>query len=198
MFRLRNIRLAFLKSGDYIAKMDKTVVELLLEAEAAFVAKVEYLQAQLDPVQRELATVRRALKAARGPQPSSDQLQLLPSSGSEATEASRNHFMAYPDDVLTKQYRHLTMKQLVRRALQEHFTEGATAKQMLELFRHEWGRDDVVRTSLSPQLTRLKREGVIALHGLVWHLLRPDRRVFHQAPRAIELEPPPIETEGGS
>lgn len=67
-------------------------------------------------------------------------------------------------------YARLTMKQLIRKALDEHFENGATAIEMLDFFADAWGRNDIVRTSLSPQLSRLKREGVITLHGIKWRL----------------------------
>jgi hypothetical protein len=57
-------------------------------------------------------------------------------------------------------YTNLTMKQLVVKALTEHFQNGATSRQMLDFFRDAWGRI-IERQNLSPQLTRLYQEGVI-------------------------------------
>jgi hypothetical protein len=51
-------------------------------------------------------------------------------------------------------YENLTMKELVVKALREHFRDGATAKQLREFFRDGWGRD-IARENLSPQLSRL-------------------------------------------
>lgn len=62
----------------------------------------------------------------------------------------------------------LTMKQLVLKALSEHFKAGATANELLDYFAMKWGRDDITRTSLSPQLSRLKVEQKIALFGKTW------------------------------
>ncbi len=54
----------------------------------------------------------------------------------------------------TSPYDHLTMKQLVVKALEEHFHDGATTRQLLDFFRDAWGRE-VERTNLSPQISRL-------------------------------------------
>jgi hypothetical protein len=57
-------------------------------------------------------------------------------------------------------YRHLTMKQLVVKALSEHFPQGATAKQLRDFFRDAWGRE-IARENLSPQLSRLRWDKII-------------------------------------
>lgn len=57
-------------------------------------------------------------------------------------------------------YEHLTMKNLVKKALWEQFRGGATTRQLLDFFRDAWSRN-VERTSLSPQLSRLFQDGEI-------------------------------------
>jgi hypothetical protein len=54
-------------------------------------------------------------------------------------------------------YADLTMKQLVVKALDEHFQHGATTRQLLDFFRDAWDRN-IERTNLSPQLSRLYQE----------------------------------------
>ena len=73
-------------------------------------------------------------------------------------------------------YRDLTMKQLVLKALSEHFPNGGTTRQLIDFFREAWGRD-IERTNLSPQISRLYQEGTIgrAQGRKEWHLMRrPD------------------------
>jgi hypothetical protein len=65
------------------------------------------------------------------------------------------------------------MKQLVLKALEEHFPNGATAIQLIDFFHNAWGRTDVIRSSLSPQLSRLKVEKDIILSGKTWTLAAP-------------------------
>lgn len=81
-------------------------------------------------------------------------------------------------DPFRSPYFRLTIKQLVRKALDEHFQDGATAKEMLHLFENVYGRGDIARTSLSPQLSRLREDGIIFRNGHVWRLrqTRPDEK----------------------
>jgi hypothetical protein len=51
----------------------------------------------------------------------------------------------------------LTMKQLVLKALSEHFNHGAATRQLLDFFRDAWGRH-IERTNLSPQISRLYQD----------------------------------------
>jgi len=66
-------------------------------------------------------------------------------------------------------YQDLTMKQLVKKALKEHFADGASTNQLREFFRDAWGRD-IERTSLSPQLSRLYTDQIIDRRGGRWFL----------------------------
>ena len=70
-------------------------------------------------------------------------------------------------------YQHLTMKQLVVKALKEHFPDGATAKQLREFIRDAWNRD-IERANLSPQLSRLHGEGVIEWCDGIWSLKKQE------------------------
>jgi hypothetical protein len=68
--------------------------------------------------------------------------------------------MTDPSERTPSRYALLTMKQLIVKVLAEHFTQGATAREMLDFFRDAWGRD-IERQNLSPQLSRLYRDGIV-------------------------------------
>lgn len=70
--------------------------------------------------------------------------------------------------------RKITLKAMVLDALEKHLPEGGTALDLLDCFATVYGRDDVARTSLSPQLTVLKNEGLISRDGMTWHLVQHD------------------------
>jgi hypothetical protein len=58
-------------------------------------------------------------------------------------------------------YTDLTMKELVVKALSEHFLNtGAPTRSLIQHFKDAWGRD-IARTNLSPQISRLYQEGTI-------------------------------------
>jgi len=77
----------------------------------------------------------------------------------------------FPGEVSLSPYDHLTMKQLIMKALTEHFQSGATAKQFREFFRDAWSRN-IDRASLSPQLSRLRSDKIIGREGNVWFLVK--------------------------
>jgi hypothetical protein len=74
-------------------------------------------------------------------------------------------------------YQSHTIRELVIRALTSHFPTGATIGDMIQFFRDNWGRT-IERQSLSPQLSRLYRDGIIGrLEGThQWYLIREEYR----------------------
>src|SRR6185436_5481931 len=132
------------------------------------------LRDSIIPLERELADVRRAraavAAAAQGPEQSRiifpDELEVgtLPQANSWQLR------LLYSQKKSPSPYQNLTIKDLVRKALTEQFEFGATANELLEFFSHAWGRSDIVRTSLSPQLSRLKQQGEIILDGQKWKI----------------------------
>jgi hypothetical protein len=91
----------------------------------------------------------------------------------EANATGQGYFIGHAGVTGPSPYQHLTMKQLVTRALAEHFKQGATAKQLREFIRDVWGRD-IPRANLSPQLSRLKGDGYVRLNEEtgIWSLAR--------------------------
>jgi hypothetical protein len=141
---------------------------MLNARESELQARVDELRAQLAPAEQELDEIRVAKEAIAA------RVTQLPAKGTEASAASVDY---WNQKAPNSPFRNHTMKQLVRKALSECFDDGATARQLLDLFHHEWGRVDIIRSSLSPQLSRLSREGIIWRDGLVWRLVGPDRQI---------------------
>lgn len=150
-----------------MAIMSPSVRELLSAHEKALHERLRALRNEIIPLERELAEVRLAYQALNsvdfGPQ---QQLMVFDANLDESLGSIRHEGSASP-------YRQLTIKQLVKKALSEQFARGATASELLEFFSKAWGRRDVVRTSLSPQLSRLKSDGEIILRGQKWSLPVP-------------------------
>jgi hypothetical protein len=82
-----------------------------------------------------------------------------------------SHLHRYIYLLIPSPYEHLTMKQLIMKALTEHFSRGTTAKQLREFFRDAWARK-IDRASLSPQLSRLRSDKIIDREGNVWFLIK--------------------------
>ena len=140
----------------------ETVKEMLDRLERDITSQIHELQRGLVPLERELANVRRARAAL--------------DKDDSVVGTGRVISIERPDVKITpaSPYQNLTMKQLAVKALKEHFQNGATANKLIKFFADAWGRTDIARASFSPQLSRLKTEGVIARDGLVWRLVRSE------------------------
>jgi len=152
----------------------------MLEAhERDIVDRLSALRAQITPLEQELHEVRMAKAALQRETANSREPQLALANPAHVKAADADARSVATPVVLTTNferspYAHLTIKQLVLKALREHFPEGATANQMLDVFANVWGRGEIARTSLSPQLSRLKEDDhLIFRRGHVWHLRNP-------------------------
>lgn len=147
------------------------------EREKALEAEIGKLRAQISPVERELFEVRIAKRAlgrhSNEPlqQPLFSEVEKAPID-EQAAELWKQ-YRAIQAERLLSPYARLTIKELVLKALEEQFPSGATAQQLLELFATAWGRGEIVRTSLSPQLSRLKAEHKIDRRGTLWFRRNP-------------------------
>lgn len=161
--------------------MTETVKEMLDRMEKDLSTQIADLRRKLVPLERELADVRRAYGALQRDRSSEkrDISRVFMAGGGPAKVAQEAR-----EDTETL-YRGLTMKQLTLKALKEHFTNGATANELLEYFANAWGRNDIIRESFSPQLSRLKREGKISLRGKVWYLLSPENETPDVCPSGV-------------
>lgn len=181
--------------------MSGYILDMLIEREGALRARIDELRAQLIPAEAELEDIAVAKAALMDA--ASRRIAQLPATGSEASAASLAYFNGKANNT---PFQSLTMKQLVRKALTEKFQGGATARQLLDLFHHEYGRTDIIRSSLSPQLSRLKVEREIWRDGLVWRLAEQkadtgnliQRIEDFGAEAPDENEPPSDQKEGGS
>lgn len=151
--------------------MDQCLRLILEDHEKSVLARLGEAREAVTSLERELADVRKAKSAIADP-PREELGEPQPVPG------TKHHFVPIiplmtDEEVAEKlrsPYWRLTMKDLVIKALTEVFPQGATAGDLLDFFANAWGRNDIQRTSLSPQLSRLKQEGKIRLDGLVWSL----------------------------
>lgn len=82
-----------------------------------------------------------------------------------------------PAGMVSNLYRHpLTQRTIKQRVLEilEGDYQGMTAQEILFVLNEKFGTE-YPRTSLSPQLSRLKAEGKIELDGSMWKLVRRER-----------------------
>ena len=151
---------------------------MLDEHERDIIERLATLRAQITPLEQELHEVRMAKAALQREAANTREPQLALANPAHLKAGDGARSVLAPVVLTTNfersPYAHLTIKQLVLKALHEHFPGGATANQMLDLFANVWGRGEIARTSLSPQLSRLKEDDhLIFRRGHVWHLRNP-------------------------
>tara|TARA_Y100000588_G_scaffold324806_1_gene358178 strand:+ start:179 stop:742 length:564 start_codon:yes stop_codon:yes gene_type:complete len=141
--------------------METDSLRILRARRADLWSRLEDARAQIKAQEAEIKQIDLGIKAMEAE-------NIMPITGVDASLRSVAHHarQAHPD------IQKMTLKQLVVKALKEHFQNGATANQLLDLFERKWGRQ-IMRTSLSPQLSRLKNDNIIELEGKTWHLSKP-------------------------
>ena len=152
-----------------------SVREFLDDRERRLKEAIHSLRSEIIPLEQELLDIRLAKGALKKDPANSEQPRLaLASPGvlrvHDANSSSNAEKITLTTDPFQSPYFRLTIKQLVQKALDEHFQGGATANDMLNLFENVYGRGDVARTSLSPQLSRLREDGIIFRNGHTWRL----------------------------
>ena len=163
---------------------DNTLAQYLDRREVELQERIDGVHKTLIPLEAELADVRKAKAAiSERHEPAAFRVWTQhtlrrPSLVEMAEKVMQRRSLndaASVDAEFTEisPYAHLTQKQLVLKALTEHFPKGATANELIEFFHNAWKRTDVIRSSLSPQLSRLKVEDKIGLRGKTWTLLAP-------------------------
>jgi hypothetical protein len=117
-------------------------------------------RARVAALEMELANTKRAQENLPDDE---ETLDLVEETATEPTDV--------PASEPANSHARMSIKALALEALKTHFREGATAVELLEHFSKAYGRKDVPRTSLSPQLTILKNEGKIHREGLIWRIV---------------------------
>jgi DNA-binding transcriptional ArsR family regulator len=86
----------------------------------------------------------------------------------------------------------LTIKEMILRALRDHFPKGASPSDLRDYIRDAFGKE-IDRNSISPQLSRLREEGVVDQYGLdaKWKLTRATKRYFGTTIIGLGQDEPP-------
>ncbi len=156
-----NIELAEQRGTPYMVVEDQSLREILELHRANALAQVEALRASIRTAEERLASLEaevRAIDAA---------LLAIRNSDTHAVRVEGGP--------------RLTIKQGVLKVLERVAPEGLSASAILERLGTDLGMH-YSRTSLSPQLSRLKNEGNIGLRGNTWFLSQPENGSGAKAP----------------
>lgn len=161
--------------------MTETLVEFLDRRERELLAELPPVEAQVEAIRAELVAVRTARSSISKPVTAvlgtvhfetveeriqfndvSNVAELIPPSGLEALRETMS--------VFTDDDSHRTIKQLVVMSLEQHMPfrrYGATTAELRKHIKAEYDKDIEV-TSLSPQLSRLREDGVVEFVDGKW------------------------------
>jgi hypothetical protein len=146
---------------------NETLAEFLNRRERELTHRLAALQGEMTPIEAELAQIRRAKTAVATPTPRDNALAgtgyagpLLNFLAVGARKKSAAEMAAETLAGGVGRYQRMTIKELIVRALLDNFRDGASPAQLREFIRDAYGRE-IERSSLSPQLSRLKTAGVV-------------------------------------
>jgi hypothetical protein len=148
---------------------DETLPDYLKRRERELVQQTAALRGMLAPKEKELAEVRQAMLAV-GVQrsyveelkPFLDHDQKNPYGGAPIKNPYQtpDEIVGHAGTPLPLLVESMTIKEMILRALRDHFHNGATPSELRDYMRTAYGRD-VDRNSIGPQLARLREEGTI-------------------------------------
>jgi hypothetical protein len=141
------------------------VNEFLPRRERELTQQIDALRGQIVPKEQEREQIRTAMRAlgllteASSAKPPSLASVLALSDGSipAIPPSNSGHTLPSLAELLNPT---LTIKQMILHALIDHFREGATPSELSGYIKVAYGRE-VDRNSISPQLARLREEGLV-------------------------------------
>lgn len=136
--------------------------EYLKRRELELIQQTAALRGMLVPKEKELDAVRQAMQAV-GIQPSyAAALTPFLDDESQAGGSLAHTIVTVPKQLVINGVAvNLTIKEMILAALKDHFHVGATPVELRNYFKAVYGRD-VDRASISPQLARLRDNGMIS------------------------------------
>jgi hypothetical protein len=155
---------------------DETPLRLFLERrERELTHQLAALRGQVESKQRELdeiKKVRATLTSSPPLPPDNSSVEVAADvARAEASRRSLNLIQQITNAAVTglPPSDHPTIKSMILTALSSHFQGGATPAELRTFIKDVFGRE-IHRTSMSPQLARLREEGIVEQCGTRWNL----------------------------
>jgi hypothetical protein len=143
---------------------DVSVSQYLVRRERELVQQTAALRGLLGPKEKELADVRQAMQAiGLATSPYAEHVEALKPflDPQERPDSLSYKGILNADAATLNQWAEgLTIKDMILRALNEHFHLGATPSELRDYMLTAYGRT-IDRNSISPQLARLRDEGLV-------------------------------------
>ena len=134
---------------------EESLADYLKRRERDLMRKAAAFRHLLAPVEQQLTEVRQAMQAIGIQQSYESYVEQLTPFLDQDQPASPSLYLG-----ILNMAEPLTIKEMIQRALNDHFKQGATPSELSEYMRKAYGRE-IDRNSISPQLARLRDEGLV-------------------------------------
>jgi hypothetical protein len=152
-------------------RADETLRSFLERRERELTHQLAALRGQIESKERELAEIR-GVRATLAPPPSPPDNNTLEVAANlvAATNRPRVDWMQQTDNApIPPPNEKQTIKSMIVTALTSHFHDGATPAELRTFIKDVFGRE-IDRTSMSPQLARLREDGAVEQRDMKWRL----------------------------
>src|SRR5690242_20141120 len=174
--------------GDGTQQPDETLPSFVERRERELKHQLAVLRGDIESKERELAQIRQVRAALAPPPPENKTCEVAANLIREAVTQRGAVLMRQADNALVGGVPPLsenrTIKEMIVTALASHFHDGATPAELRTFIKDVFGRE-IDRTSLSPQLTRLREQGTVEQRNTKWRLSGPST----QSGAANSLQP---------
>ena len=158
--------------GFNLDQPDETLHSFLERRERELTHQLAALRSQIESKQRELAEIQR-VRGTRAPSPPSpSEISTWQAAADVAKEAVKQLIQQTdvpPVGGVPPSNEKPTIKSMIVTALTSHFHDGATPAELRTFIKDVFGRE-IDRTSMSPQLARLREGGAVEQSGMKWRL----------------------------
>lgn len=145
-----------------IRPAEETLADYLKRRERELIQQTAAIRGMLIPKEKQLEEVRQAMKAIGLERSYAEELKSFVDQGQDTPPPNclSNTLEAAAFQTMQAIAEGLTIKDLILRALNDHFHLGATPSELSDYMKAAYGRE-IDRNSISPQLARLRDEGLV-------------------------------------
>ena len=163
-----------------VQQLDDTLRTFLERRERELTHQIAAVRGELQSKEKELAEIRAVRATLATPAvsvPDTSTFDVAVNQIRAAEENRRAASVAHPmqqteSALIGAVPQKRTIKSMIVTALTSHFDDGATLAELRTFIKDVFGQE-IDRTSISPQLARLREEGAVEQRGRKWRLSEP-------------------------
>ena len=156
--------------GLNVDQPDETLHSFLERRERELTHQLAALRGEIESKQRELAEIQRVRGTLASPlPPEAGTWQMAADLAKEAVKRLIQQTDVAPVGGVPPSNEKPTIKSMIVTALTSHFHDGATPAELRTFIKDVFSRE-IDRTSMSPQLARLREDGAVEQRDMKWRL----------------------------